>query len=156
MSRDGGLGALSFTVPFCAHFPQGQISKKGLSIQGWQRVHNARVSDGGCFTDGENRNTPTAGYYEIYPTQLPDPKFDFPLEHPSDGMSMEIISKFMGRRTAYKVQFVAPALVRYYFPNCAAPVPLLDSPSYAELPLMFSLSLRIFSKLPPPLGCLGQ
>jgi len=90
---------------------------------------------------GGSRNTPTAGYYEIYSTQLPDPKFDFPLEHPSDGMSMEIVSKFMGRRTAYKIQFVAPALVRYYFPNCAALFCLSNSSSYTELPLVLSLSL---------------
>ncbi|BDA47256.1 Protein TIC 55, chloroplastic [Coccomyxa sp. Obi] len=64
-----------------------------------------------------SRNTPTAGYYEISPTPLPDPTFEFPLEHPSDGISMEIVSKFMGRRTAYKIQFIAPAIVRYYFPK---------------------------------------
>ena len=68
---------------------------------------------------GTIRNTPTAGYYEISPTQLPDPTFEFPMERPSDGISMEVVSKFMGRRTAYKIQFVAPAIVRYYFPKCA-------------------------------------
>ncbi|EIE23397.1 hypothetical protein COCSUDRAFT_47272 [Coccomyxa subellipsoidea C-169] len=64
-----------------------------------------------------SRNTPTAGYYEISPTPLPDRTFEFATEHPSDGMSMDIVSKFMGRRTAYKIQFVAPAIVRYYFPG---------------------------------------
>lgn len=55
------------------------------------------------------------------------------MEHPSDGISMEIISKFMGRRTSYKIQFIAPAIVRYYFPKCAFlslpqyPVPVLTS-----------------------------
>jgi hypothetical protein len=75
---------------------------------------NARI-----FVWPETRNTPTAGYYEISPTQLPDPTFEFPMEHPSDGISMEVVSKFMGRRTVYKIQFVAPAIVRYYFPKCA-------------------------------------
>lgn len=60
------------------------------------------------------RDAPTAGYYEIAPTPLPDRTFEFPGQ---DKISMDITSKFMARTTHYKIQFVAPCLVRYYMPN---------------------------------------
>jgi hypothetical protein len=52
------------------------------------------------------------------PTPLPEPTFQFPGQ---DKISMNITSKFMARTTHYKIQFVAPCLVRYYMPNVRPP-----------------------------------
>lgn len=61
---------------------------------------------------------------------------------------MEIVSKFMGCRTSYKIQFIAPAIVRYYFPKCALSFPSQQSAPVVDFPVLHGPD--------PPFFCQGH